>query len=116
MVFPKPRPHIPVRTADEHVRESEANLRVLLGCPGPHSFLPKGPERYRLEYLTCTKCGGRLRPVDAMWYERGYADGRKFEEGLHPKPLPDPPLESELPIEQPPPLKSLRRKRMPIIV
>lgn len=65
--------------------EVQNNMKRLKACVGPHEFVgdeteiravsPEGTKHYR-RYV-CTKCSGKLNPVDKIWYERGLEHGRK---------------------------------------
>lgn len=56
-------------------REVKENRRKLESCPGPHKFtIPAGKRKFADDFI-CETCGGRIGPVDKLWYERGLQHG-----------------------------------------
>lgn len=61
-----------------------SNRAKLMGCVGPHNFQPfSGVNHYgsrNARLVRCTLCGGEVDDFYALWYERGLAHGKKFNE------------------------------------
>lgn len=63
---------------DKTVADIERNIKILLGCAGPHSFriVDVDPDLPSGVLLECIRCGGQLDAVAVLWYQRGLAHGR----------------------------------------
>ena len=57
----------------------KANHKKLEECERPHDFVPHGIGPFRKEM--CSKCGGVVNAINAMYYRQGLADAKKGENG-----------------------------------
>ena len=65
---------IPRKEVDEIFQMVKANSKQLEGCAVPHDFTPFG-ERPIFRKERCSKCGGEVDAIAAMWYKRGLKHG-----------------------------------------
>ena len=59
---------------DKIFAEVKANHATLNGCVRPHSFELVGGGKHKER---CTKCGGTVDTIHAIWYRQGLEDGKK---------------------------------------
>ena len=53
----------------------QENKRKLNTCSRPHTFAPANQQLF--SRYVCSKCGGEVSLMEAIWYKRGMEDGGK---------------------------------------
>lgn len=61
---------------DKAYAEAKEDMRKLKECEGPHNFVPTIPDKISSDHR-CTKCGGRTRAINVVWYKKGLEHGAK---------------------------------------
>lgn len=64
-------------TLKDAIKKAQANSKLLRDCDRPHSFVPEDSDSIVSDYR-CTKCGGVVNKIHALWYDRGLEDGRRI--------------------------------------
>lgn len=62
--------------SDRILQEVRANQARLDACQGPHDFGPIDSSNLPRTYR-CSKCGGTVSTVHAIWYKKGLEHGRR---------------------------------------
>ena len=53
----------------------DLNMKKLDECSGPHDFQPDTSKKPVREEI-CSKCGGKVDKINALWYKRGLEHGK----------------------------------------